>query len=356
MLCAAAAFFLAHGFTTGWNLTSEGWDSNYYYRIATLGYGRPFDHALAFLPGYPILLIPAARLFAGWPFLASFLTSTALSTVSGALLFRLLRRHLETAVSLCGIMLLAFSPFSIYFYNGYSESAFLLCAVLTLLWLGNGRVLPAAAATGYAFLCRPYAIALVPLFIPLAWRLVRARDFWTLGWVVALGAGPGIVYAGWMYHAFGDPFIAFKMLAEWEHYAPISSAWPWPIHAMYGIYFAFRNAAPGSAALSVIACIASIIAVLAAAPHLPRRLVAYSLLLLALVVLGDALDPVNLGRHSLLALAAFPALAVLLLGRDEGIQPWAKVARHGAFAITLLFFGVLFIVMTMRFSQGLWVS
>lgn len=355
MLCAAAAFFLTHGFTTGWNLTSEAWDTGYYFQIARSGYHSIGDRALAFLPGYPILLMPAARLLAWQPFLASFLTSTLLSTIAGVSLFRLLRQCMDTWTSLAGIALLAFSPFSIYLYNGYSEPAFFLCVVLTLTWLGNGRLLLAAAATGYAFLCRPYAIALVPLFMPAAWRLLRERDFWTLGRMVALGAAPGLLYAGWMYHAFGDPFIAFKTLAHWKQYESISSAWPWPIRAMYGFYFAFRDSAPGSAALSLMACWLAVIVVLASALRLPRQLVAYSLLLLACVVMGDALDPVNLGRHCMLAFAAFPGIAALLYPTPAtGRQ--ASRAQHCAFAVTLLFFAALFVVMTMRFSQGLWVS
>lgn len=355
MLCAAATFFLVHGFATGWNLTSELWDTGYYFQIARSGYHSAGDRALAFLPGYPILLMPAAHLLTWQPFLASFLTSTLLGAIAGALLFRLLRKHMDTWTSLAGIALLAFSPFSIYLYNGYSEPAFFLCVALTLTWLGNGRLLLAAAATGYAFLCRPYAIALVPLFAPAAWRLLRERDFWTLGRVVALGAVPGLLYAGWMYHAFGDPFIAFKTLAHWKQYESISSAWPWPIRAMYGFYLAFRDSASGSAALSLIAFFLGAIAVLASASRLPCQLVAYSLLLLACVALGDGLDPVNLGRHSLLAFAAFPGIAAMLYS-TQATGKWASRMRHCTFAVALLFFAALFTVMAVRFSQGLWVS
>lgn len=355
MAAAALLLFVTHGITTGWDFVGEHWDAAYYFRIATHGYASGADHALAFLPGYPILLAPAARLLRAQPFLASFLTSTALSVIAGAVLFRMLRERVGPATGLAGIALLAFSPFSIYLYNGYSEPAFFLSAVLALRWLAGGRLLLAAAATGYAFLCRPYAIALVPLFAPAAWRLVRERDFWTLGRLVALGALPGLAYAAWMAHAFGDPLIASKALAHWQQYASISGAWPWPVRALFGFRFAFRDGEPATWALSLAVWFTSVVAVLAATARLPRGLTAYSLLVLLLVLLGDALVPVNLGRHSLLAFAAFPALAVLLYaapsaGRRE------RWVRHGAFAVGVLFLAGMFVVMAMRFGAGLWVS
>lgn len=355
MAAAAAVFFVTHGYATGWNLSHELWDADYYFGIAAAGYRGGSSHLLAFLPGYPILLIPAARLLSATPFLASFVTSSILSVLGGVVLYRVLRRHLGAGISLAGIALLAFSPFSIYLFNGYSEPAFFLAAVLALLCLQEGRLLPAAAAVGYAFICRPYAIALVPLFLPPVWRLLRERDIWKTGWIVVLGALPALLYCGWMYHFVGDPFIASKALTHWDQYETISSAWPLPIRTWFAFRFAFRDSAPGSWALSLIFYFLAACAILAAAGRLPRRLTVYSLLLLACVYFTDALAPVNLGRHALLAFAAGPAIAVTLYARRDGTA-WAAAARHCGFALALLFFVGAFIVMGTRFSQGMWVS
>lgn len=355
VVCGALVFLLTHGYATGWNWTKDLWDAGYYFQIASSGYRSGDGHVLAFLPGYPILLAPAARLLPQLPFLASFITSSILSTAGGTMLYRLLRRRLGTWTSLCGIALLAFSPFAIYLYNGYSEPAFLVCVVLTLAWLTDGYLLLAAFATGYAFLCRPYAVALLPLFLPAAWQLMRQRNFWKLGWIVLLGAAPALIYCAWMYHVFGDPLVAAKALNHWQQYESISASWPLPIRTMLAFHFTFRDSAPGTWPLSLIMYFLAASATLAAAGRLPGKLVVYSLLLLVCVYFTDALVPVNLGRHAMLAFAACPAIAAVLYGtKSDGA--WASASRHGAFAVALLFFIATFIVTGNRFSLGLWVS
>lgn len=352
---AALVFLLVHGLTAGWNSITENWDAGYYFRIAAGGYGAVRGNLQAFLPGYPVLLAPAARLLPQAPFLASFITSSTLSVLAGGVLFHLLRERLDATTALAGIALLAFSPFSIYLYNGYSEAAFILAASLTLWWLANKHLLLAAAATGFALICRPFAIALLPLFLPEAWHLLRKRDFWTLGRMVLLGALPSLLYFGYMQHAYGDPFIGAKALAHWEQYEPISHAWSLPVRTMYGFYFSFQNAAPGTWMLSLGMYFFSVVTVLAACSRLPRRLSAYSLLLLACVYLADALVPINLGRHALLAFAFAPAFAILLKdGHSE--SEYGAISRYAAFGIAFAFFASMFVVTSIRFSQGLWVS
>lgn len=355
MACAALVFFVAHGYATHWNFVAEHWDANFYYQIARGGYHSAHDQTLAFLPGYSILLIPATRLFSQHPFFASFVTSSILSVLGGTVLYRLLRLRLDIGTSLAGIALFAFSPFAIYFFNGYSEAAFLLAAALALLWLATDDPLPAAFAAGYALLCRPYALALLPLFLPIAWQLLRARDFWRLGWMVALGALPILAYAGYLYYAFGDPFLPWKTLSLWHKYQSISHAWPRPIRTLYGFYFAYRNAAPGSWALSLFMYFVTVCATLAASARLPCRLTTYGILVCVCVYLTDALIPVNLGRHVLLAFAAGPAIAAIVYA-DRHATVWQRLAAHAAFAMAFLFSAGTFIVMGMRFSAGLWVS
>lgn len=355
MAGAAIVFLLVHGFTTGWNFTTENWDAGYYFRIAASGYGATRGNVQAFLPGYPVLLAPAARLLPQTPFLASFITSSTLSILAGGVLYRVLRERLDAATALAGIALLAFSPFSIYLYNGYSEAAFILAASLTLWWLANKHLLLAAAATGFALICRPYALALLPLFLPGAWHMLKKRDFWALGRMVLLGALPTLLYFGYMRHAYGDPFIGAKALAHWEQYEPISHAWPLPVRTMYGFYFSFQNAAPGTWMLSLGMYFFGVITVLAACSRLPWRLAAYSLLLLACVYLTDALVPINLGRHTLLAFAFAPAFAILL-GNGHPESRCAAISRYAAFGIAFAFFASMFVVTSIRFSQGLWVS
>lgn len=129
------------------------WDSQWYLQIATEGYAwdpaDPGKQNVAFFPAWPLLLstlrsIPmpldlAGTIMANLMFLAALI-----------LLHDLYRSRISTGANLLGIALLSFFPSSLFFSVPYSESFFLLAAVL-VFWLHERRML--AAAMGAAFLC-----------------------------------------------------------------------------------------------------------------------------------------------------------------------------------------------------------
>ncbi|GEM_PF-5843203 len=359
VFCAAAVFFVAHGLVTQWDLAGNNWDARHYFAIASHGYpaiSSVLDNGYAgFLPGYPLLLAPAAHLFPQEAFLASFITSTLLSSLGAICLLRVLRQRLELQTALAGIALLAFSPFAIYLYNGYSEVALFAGAMLVLYLLQRGRFLLAAAIAGYALICRPHAIALLPLFVPHGWRLLRSGNWFELGAMVALWALPGLVYGFWMLHLYGDPFALSKTLTLWGRFENIGHAWPLPVRAGYSAWLSFGYNGPNAWALCLCAWLLALVATLAGARHLPCTLVVYGLCVLLFIWFTTGLVPTNLGRHSLMVFTTGPAIATGLVPRSSD-SLMVRCAAWGAFAAALVSFSAIFIVMTVRFSFGQWVS
>ena len=355
---AAATLFLVHGIATAWNVVAEKWDGIYYYYIALNGYvsqGYGGEAKFSFLPGYSILLIPATRLLPSAPFLASFLTSSALTATGGALLYRLLRSSLRQWPSLAAIALLAFSPFAIYLYDGYAEAALFACVAGALLCLHSRRILGAAALAGFALICRPHAIALLPLFAVPGWRLLRTRQIFKLGLTITLISTPFILYAIYMLHLTGDSLIIAKRLTMWTRYGVIAQAWPIGTKILYSFYYSFREGGPNVWALSLGMFFLSWAATLKTVDKIPAELLAYGLLTLAFVFVTDALVPLNLGRHSMAAFTIGPALAACIYPRTRQ-HMGARVANHLCFISVLLVFVAMFVMMAQRFSLGQWVS
>lgn len=355
---AAATFFVAHGMATGWNWVAEKWDGIYYYYIALHGYvkqGYGGEAKFSFLPGYSILLIPATRALPSTPFLASFFTSSILTAIGSALLYRLLRKWMQLWPCLAAIALLVFSPFAIYLYNGYAEAALFVCVAGALLCVHSGRILGGAALAGFALICRPHAIALLPvLFVP-AWRLLRAGEILRLGLAVLLVAAPFLLYAFYMLHLAGDPFIIFKRLTMWTRYGVIAQAWPMATKVLYSFYYSLREGGPNVWVLSLGMFFLSWAAILMAIGRIPVELVAYGLFALAFVFATEGLVPLNLGRHSMAAFAVGPALAACIYARatESATQ---RIASHLCFIAVLLAFFAAFVMMSQRFSLGQWVS
>src|SRR5690242_20138431 len=105
------------------------WDAGWYLSIATQDYRFDGDithqQSVAFLPGYPFLL--RLLLLVGLPMQVTVLLACIACSIVGALLlFRALSASLGPVTSAYACALALASPFSLYFLNGYSESAYFL--------------------------------------------------------------------------------------------------------------------------------------------------------------------------------------------------------------------------------------
>ena len=145
------------------------WDSDWYLRIAAHGYSWP-SSTPAFFPLYPLLIAGGGRVLLGHDLLAGVLISLAAGTAAFALLYRLTVERLDEQAARRTVLFLAVAPTSLFFGAVYSESLFLLLAVLSFVLAERGRLAGAGAAAGLALLTRSAGVALLPALVVFAWR------------------------------------------------------------------------------------------------------------------------------------------------------------------------------------------
>jgi hypothetical protein len=145
------------------------WDSDWYLRIAEHGYSWP-SSTPAFFPLYPLLVAGSGWILLGHDLLAGVLLSLAAGTAAFALLYRLTSDRLGEEAARRTVLFLAVAPTSLFFGAVYSESLFLLLAVLSFVLAERGRLAGAGAAAGLALLTRSAGVALLPALVVFAWR------------------------------------------------------------------------------------------------------------------------------------------------------------------------------------------
>ncbi|HUZ83183.1 MAG TPA: hypothetical protein VMU66_00705, partial [Gaiellales bacterium] len=148
------------------------WDAHWYWLIVRFGYDPAVAHGWtpAFYPLFPTVWRVLA-LVPGPPFLWASLFST---TCFGAFLVRFhrlgVRRYGESTARRATLYAAIF-PLSFAYSMPYSESMFVLLALLSFELAERARTGPAAVLAALASLTRPVGVALVPA---IAWR--RYRD------------------------------------------------------------------------------------------------------------------------------------------------------------------------------------
>ncbi|MDX2140806.1 MAG: mannosyltransferase family protein [Chloroflexota bacterium] len=153
------------------------WDAGFYATIATDGYKwfnerRP-DADMAFLPLYPLTVgaIMRASGCGYTPYLSTCATVSGLIVSNIALLaatfllYDLARRRFDRLVGLGAAALLLVSPGAIFFSGVYTESLFLLWAILTFWLLERGQFGWAVGVACLAVLTRSVGLALVPALV-----------------------------------------------------------------------------------------------------------------------------------------------------------------------------------------------
>jgi hypothetical protein len=112
-------------------------------------------------------------------------------------------------------------PVSFFFAAVYTESTFLLVALLAFRAVRHGRFGPAASCAFLAGLARAPAAALGPA-LALAWFLARRDDRRRLAPAAALAVLPAAGVLSWVHgvgFAFGEPGLFFRSMSAWRHAA-----------------------------------------------------------------------------------------------------------------------------------------
>ena len=164
------------------HLCLQSWnqfDAKYFVGIARYGYGGYNDYtgyspqhpyAVAFFPLYPLLIRGTGMLFGGSyaaDYIGSLLVANLCFFFALIFIYCLVRNDFDSSVARRSLFFLAFNPFAVFFFLGYSESLFLLLCVATLFLLRRGNALDwwlAGLCGAGAILTRGSGIVLLLVF------------------------------------------------------------------------------------------------------------------------------------------------------------------------------------------------
>lgn len=163
-------------------------DAQHFLGIAYYGYGGYHDYqaynpqhpyAAAFFPLYPLLIHSLGFLFGG-SFIADYVASLLIANICFFLamivLYCLVRQDFDDSIARGSLFFLAFNPFALFFFFGYSEPLFLLLCLGVLFLLRRGRSLDwwlAGLCGAGAVLTRGSGIILLLVFF-----LAFLQRFW----------------------------------------------------------------------------------------------------------------------------------------------------------------------------------
>jgi mannosyltransferase PIG-V len=205
------------------------WDAVWYLQISQDGYAGgeplPSDERAVFFPLYPLAIRAVAGFTgsAGASLIAAYVVSLAAFLAALYLFYRLVELELGSEIARVAVLLLALSPWTMFFGAPYSESLFLLLTVgafyaaRTGRWAWAGVLGAAAAATRNTGIVLLLPLVLLYLYPPDGHRLpgvrrgfarlrptVRIRADAALLVLVPVGLALVCVH---MANVYGDPFV-----------------------------------------------------------------------------------------------------------------------------------------------------
>ncbi len=346
------------------------WDGVWFIRIAAGGY-RAHEYSPAFFPLYPTVVRLLTAVFGGSYVIAGIVASLACYAGAMVVLYLLVRDAFGARPAMWSVAFISIFPTAFFFQAVYSESLFLLLALLCFRWASRGRWWLAGAAGLLAALTRSTGLMLV---VPLAlmwweqWRGVPLRlpggprlaasnhqgvrpslpSFLAIGLVPA-GLG---VYMSYLWIAFGNPMAFSDAQSNWgRSFAfPLTAFFDGTVAAVRGLGWLVSNgltavlngtaAAAGGLEANVaanpiefVAMVAAIVFLVACWRRLPVAFTAYAFVTMIFPLLfPDAARPFSsMPRFLLTIFPFFVALAVSLEGRR--VAKWVVV---GIFVVLLI--------------------
>ncbi len=198
------------------------WNSEHYLKIATQGYSF-YGPDLNFFPFYPLTIwlfsfgLPA---FMPW---AGFLISNLAFILAGLLLWDQVSSDFDETVAWATLITLSLFPTAFFFSAIYTESLFLLLAVLVYFFSARKQYLYAGLCVSLASITRIPGILLI--VIPLIEIGVNKPPRWRWwGLMTGLLSSVGLIfYGGYMWLTQGNPFT---FLITEQIYMKRSLTWP----------------------------------------------------------------------------------------------------------------------------------
>ena len=336
------------------------WDFPGYVEIARQGYR--FTQDVAYFPLWPLIVRFGGRLLGGsYPFsyyMAALLLANACFYFVLVLLYHLLLEDFEPSLARRTLFYLAFSPYALFFFIGYTESLFLLLCVAVFLLLRRGKALDwwLAGALGLlASLTRSSGIALAVPFL-----VMYLQRFWTVeernqhNWVQKLAAfipiffipaGIGI-YMLYLWHVKGNPFIVSSEEANvWHRHFTL----PW-VGFTSTIQLLFSHSlSPLNMARNVIDLVFSLAFLVTLAPGWRRLPLHYSLFGLSLALFSLSF-PISMVEP----LASMPRYLMVIFPITVIFASWGKQSLFDRFYLALAL--PLFAMNVVLFISHAWVA
>lgn len=119
-------------------IAHDGYDTYSSY----VGYNPQHPYSTAFFPLYPLLIRGLAWVFGGsWAadYIASMLIANLCFFLALIFIYAIVRNDFDSSIAQRSLFFLAFNPFAVFFFLGYSESLFLLLCVAAIFLLRRGK-------------------------------------------------------------------------------------------------------------------------------------------------------------------------------------------------------------------------
>jgi hypothetical protein len=208
------------------NLLLAPWqrfDANWYVAIAERGYGT-MSGDTHFAPFYPAL-VRLFGMFIGNYFVAGLLISNLATVAMLAVLYLIVSEYFDASVATrAGVFLLIF-PTALFFFSAYTESLFVIAALLALWSMQKQNWLWAGFWSFCAILVRLQGVA---LFVPLLYALWAARPIdKKFARLASLGLPVGAIALYLFIRAVGgdatiiptsEPSLFARLVPPWENY------------------------------------------------------------------------------------------------------------------------------------------
>ncbi|HEX9313042.1 MAG TPA: mannosyltransferase family protein [Actinomycetota bacterium] len=212
----------AHAIAPGWQNLFTAWerfDALWYLRIAAHGYAS-HDGSAAFYPLFPLTVRAVSFVIGGHPLAAGLLVANGAFLGALIALYLLTSDELGEETARGSVLFAAVFPTAFFFVSPYSESLFLMLAVVTLWTARRGRWEVAGLAGALAALTRNVGVLLVlPLVVEAVHQALERRPWrWPvkpLAWSLAPAAGAGVYLLYWRARV-GDWLAPIHQQAGWE--------------------------------------------------------------------------------------------------------------------------------------------
>jgi Gpi18-like mannosyltransferase len=330
----------AHEITAGWhNLVTvwERFDALWFLRIAADGY-RSHDGSAAFFPLFPMLVRGVSWLIGGHPLAGGLIVSNGAALGATVALYELTRTEISERVARGSVLFLSFFPTSFFLVAPYSESLFLLLAVVALLAARRSRWWLAGVAGALAALTRNLGVLIaVPLAVE---ALLQARErrpsrlrpeaLWGLAPVAGLA-----VYLWFWRDLSGDWLAPIHQQSGWQRV--LVTPWWTLIEATRDAYRFIGIYPGGYHLLDWVIAVPILVAAIVSAVRFRPTYTAYALVMLVPPLLYVFRDR-PLMSFPRFALVAFPILWVFSRWTDRGSR------RHVALAASAGLMGLLFVL------------